>query len=67
MELGVVKVWLGIGIFFFILTSLAIIDIALKDFGTIGKKAMWGFIALIPFIGCVIYFIFGYRKGKRQS
>ncbi|MCP4108652.1 MAG: hypothetical protein GY749_24410 [Desulfobacteraceae bacterium] len=57
----------GAGIFFFVLTSLAIIDVALKDFGGIEKKALWGFIAFIPFIGWLIYIIFGYRKGKRTA
>jgi hypothetical protein len=54
---------IGIGLFFFILTCCAILDVARKDFGTIGKKALWGIIAFIPFIGCIIYFIFGYKKG----
>ncbi|MCP4350544.1 MAG: hypothetical protein GY795_34180 [Desulfobacterales bacterium] len=57
----------GAGIFFFVLTSLAIIDVASKDFGGTEKKALWGFIAFIPFIGWLIYIIFGYRKGKRSA
>ncbi|MBW1746374.1 MAG: PLDc N-terminal domain-containing protein, partial [Deltaproteobacteria bacterium] len=44
---------------------LAIFDIAKKDFGKLAYKFIWGIIALIPFIGCIIYFVFGYRKGKR--
>lgn len=42
-------------------------DIAKKDFGAITTKAIWGFTALIPFIGCVIYLIFGYKKGKKPN
>ena len=57
---------IGTGIAFYILTCFAFIDIAGKDFGGIGKKALWGFIAFIPFIGCVIYFVFGFRKGKKK-
>jgi len=49
------------------MTILAMVDVLLKDFSTIGKKAMWGFIALIPFIGFIIYFIFGFRKGKKPN
>ena len=58
---------IGAGIFFFVLTSLAITDVALKDFGGMGKKAIWGVIAFIPFIGWLIYIVFGYRKGKRTG
>lgn len=54
---------IAVGIFFYMLTCLAFIDIARKDFGGIGKKAMWGIIAFIPFIGVVIYVLIGYRKG----
>ena len=50
---------------FYLLTILAIVDIVRKDFGTIGKKALWGVIALIPFVGWLIYLIFGFRKGKK--
>ena len=54
----------AVGAGFYIFTCLAFIDIARKDFGSLGMKALWGFIAFIPFIGVVIYIIFGYRKGK---
>jgi hypothetical protein len=57
--------FIGVGIFFCIITWLAIFDIARKDFGKLAYKFMWGMIALIPFIGCIIYFVIGYRKGKR--
>jgi hypothetical protein len=52
-----------IGAFFYALTCLAIFDIARKDFGGVHLKALWAFIALIPFLGPPIYFIVGYRKG----
>ena len=35
------------GVFFYVLTCLAIFDIVRKDFGGIHFKALWGFIALI--------------------
>jgi len=38
-----------------------------KDFGGIEKKALWGFITLIPFIGPVVYLAFGFRKGKKPE
>ena len=49
------------------LTMLALIDIILKDFGTLKAKLTWHFIAIIPFAGWLIYFIFGYRKGKKKT
>lgn len=56
-----------IGASFYALTCIAFIDIARKDFGSIAKKAIWGIVAFIPFIGVVIYFLFGYRQGKRPQ
>ncbi len=61
------RVWIKIGLVFFILTLLAVLDVARKDFGTLGKKATWGVIAMIPFIGWLIYLIFGFRKGKKPA
>jgi hypothetical protein len=57
----------GTGVVFFLLTFCAILDIARKDFGSMGKKALWGFIALTPFIGPIIYFSMGYRRGKKPE
>lgn len=51
------------GILFWLLTCWAVIDIARKDFGAIEKKAAWGFTALVPFIGVLVYLIFGYKRG----
>ncbi len=53
------------GTVFFLLSCIAILDAARKDFGGIEKKAAWMlFVGLVPFIGCIIYFIFGARRGK---
>jgi len=65
LDIQTVTVWIGISVFFYLLTVLAIIDIIRKDFGTIGKKALWGLIAVVPFIGWLVYLIFGFRKGKK--
>ena len=67
MDTATIIAWIKIGFIFYVLTILAIIDIAYRDFGTIGKKALWGIIALIPFVGWLIYLLFGLRKGKRPS
>jgi hypothetical protein len=58
---------IGTGIFFFVLTCAGILDIAGKDFGGMEKKALWGFITLIPFIGPVIYFAAGFKRGKKRD
>jgi uncharacterized membrane protein YhaH (DUF805 family) len=55
------------GVVFFLLTCWAIIDIAWKDFGSMGKKALWGLIALTPFIGPIIYFSMGIKRGKKPD
>jgi uncharacterized membrane protein YhaH (DUF805 family) len=65
LDTATVLFWIKISVVFYLLTVLAIVDIVRKDFGTIGKKALWGIIALIPFIGWLIYLIFGFRKGKK--
>ncbi|NNG01944.1 MAG: hypothetical protein HKM93_21330 [Desulfobacteraceae bacterium] len=55
------------GCFFLLLTWAAILDVARKDFGEFHFKVMWGFIAFIPFIGWLIYLIFGFKKGQVPS
>ena len=67
LDIATVTVWIKISAFFYLLTVLAIIDIIRKDFGTIGKKALWGMIALVPFVGWLVYLIFGFRKGKKPE
>ncbi len=62
-----VAVFLGITIPFFLMTIWAIVDVAIKDFGAVKKKALWVVIASIPFIGFIIYLIFGFRKGKKPD
>jgi hypothetical protein len=53
------------GVLFFLITCVAILDIARKDFGSIQMKALWGVVvAMMPFIGVLIYFVFGFRKGR---
>ncbi|MBC2705991.1 PLDc N-terminal domain-containing protein [Desulfobacula sp.] len=49
------------------LTMLALIDIILKDFGSIKVKIIWHFVAIIPIIGWLIYLIFGFKKGQRNK
>jgi len=43
----------------------AIFDASQREFGTMGKKAAWILIAAVPFIGFIIYLIFGRWRGKK--
>lgn len=63
----VVVTWIKIGVVFFVLTILAVFDVSRKDFGTLGRKIVWAIVALIPFIGWLIYLLFGFRKGKKPT
>ena len=58
---------IGICIPFVLLTAWAVVDAALRDFGSTGKKALWIILASIPFIGVLVYFIFGRRMGRKPS
>ena len=63
------SIWivLGLGVFFLLLTWWGILDVASKSFGSFQKKAMWAFVVLIPFIGCLIYLFVGRTKGIKKS
>ena len=52
---------------FFLLTVWSVIDAAQKEFGSLKTKVLWMIIAAIPFIGFIVYLIFGFRKGKKPD
>ncbi len=52
---------------FFAMTVWAVVDVARKDFTSIGEKAFWGLIAAIPFVGFFIYLLFGFRRGAKPA
>ncbi|MFW5909001.1 MAG: PLDc N-terminal domain-containing protein [Desulfosalsimonas sp.] len=52
---------------FFLLTVWALVDISIKDFKTLKEKVIWYLIALIPFIGWLIYLILGFRRGIKPD
>ena len=63
MSTGMIIVLTGIA--FFLMTCVALLDIARKDFGSIEMKALWAFIvALVPFIGVLVYIFIGRTKGR---
>ena len=67
MTLKLLGIFLALCVPFFIATVWAIVDVSQKDFGTTGKKAQWWIIASAPFIGFIIYLIFGFRKGRKET
>jgi len=52
---------------FFLLTVWALVDISIKDFKTLKEKVIWYLVALIPFIGWLIYLILGFRRGVKPN
>ncbi len=52
---------------FFILTVWALVDVFMKDFGSTGRKVVWVLVAGFPFVGALIYLIFGFRKGRKPE
>ena len=67
MTLKLLGIFLALCIPFLIATIWAIVDVAQKDFATAGKKAQWWIIASVPFVGFIVYLIFGFRKGKKPT
>jgi len=44
----------------------AIFDASQREFGTMGKKAAWILVAAVPFVGFIVYLIFGRWRGKKM-
>lgn len=55
------------GLVFFVLTCWAILDAAQRDFGSLGKKAAWMFVAAVPFFGFIVYFAVGRRLSQKPA
>ena len=60
-------IFLAVCIPFFICTVWAVIDVAQKDFATSRNKALWWLVASVPFVGFILYLLFGMRKGKKPG
>jgi len=67
MTLKLLIIFLALCIPFFLATVWSIVDVSQKDFGTAGKKAMWWVVVSVPFVGFMVYLIFGFRKGKKVN
>ncbi len=63
----VAAIFIALTIPFFLITVWALVDISMKKFPSGGEKAVWWMVALIPFIGWLIYLIIGFRRGAKQN
>jgi hypothetical protein len=52
---------------FFIGTVWAVLDVAQRNFATFRIKALWWLVASTPFVGFIVYLLFGMRKGKKPG
>lgn len=66
MDLKTITNFIAMTVPFFLLTLWMLIDVSMKQFKSPGEKAAWWLIALIPFIGCFVYLVFGFRRGKKS-
>lgn len=67
MELKTILTFIAMTIPFFLLTIWMLVDISMKQFKSPGEKAAWWILTLTPFIGWLIYLIFGFRRGKKPA
>jgi hypothetical protein len=67
MDFHTIKIVLGLSVPFLLATLWAVIHAAQKEFGSLREKVLWMMVAAIPFIGFIIYLIFGFRKGKKMG
>jgi hypothetical protein len=64
-ELQTTLVFLALCVPFFVATVWAVVDASQREFGSGGEKARWWIIAAIPFVGFIIYFAVGARRGRK--
>ena len=67
MDLKTLGTFLALVVPFFLGTVWAVVDAAQKEFGTLGRKVAWVVVAGIPFVGFIIYLLFGFRRGKKPA
>jgi hypothetical protein len=65
MDFFTIKVVLDLSVPFLLATLWAVIHAAQKEFGSLREKVLWMVVAAIPFIGFIIYLIFGFRKREK--
>lgn len=67
MSLKLILVVIAVSFPFFMLTLWSLVDVAAKTFKTPREKSIWWIIALIPFIGWLIYLLGGHGRGVKPG
>lgn len=67
MDLKTLGIFLALCVPFFLMTIWAVVNAAEKEFGSLGIKVLWLAVASVPFVGFIIYFLFGARRGKKAN
>ena len=67
MDLKTALIIVVLTIPFFAMTVWATVHALQREFGTIGKKALWCIVAAIPFVGFFFYFLLGARQGQKPA
>jgi hypothetical protein len=67
MNLETVGIFLLVCVPFFLMTVWSVVNAAEKEFATLGTKVLWVMVASIPFVGFIIYWLFGARKGRKPG
>jgi hypothetical protein len=67
MDFHTIKVVLGLSVPFLLATLWAVIHASQKEFDSFREKVLWMMVAAIPFVGFIIYLIFGFRKGRKMG
>jgi hypothetical protein len=67
MDFQTIKIILGLSVPFLLATLWAVIHASQQEFGSLREKVLWMMIAAVPFIGFIIYLIFGFRKGRKMG
>lgn len=52
---------------FLFISLWAIVDASGREFPTFNQKVVWMLVASVPFVGFVIYLIFGRWRGKKEG
>ena len=65
MTIKTLLIILGLCVPFFLLTILALVDLAQREYDPPRKKVIWWVVASIPFVGFIPYLLFGLRQGKK--
>lgn len=67
MDLKTLSTFLALVVPFFLATVWALVDSVQKEFASPGRKVLWVVVAGIPFVGFIVYLLFGFRRGRKPE